>query len=116
MEKSIRLQHVFWSFLLSCALSFFIWRAWNPKSLLFFVVALMLAEAFIKIRWRMYMVCCNCGFDPVIYVRNSDKALSLVQDFLDKNAGQFAKNFCYEVNTEKAMGLPNFHLAEAQMS
>lgn len=39
-----------------------------------------------------------------------------VQDFLDKNAGQFAKNFCYEVNTEKAMGLPNFHLAEAQMS
>ena len=36
-----------------------------------------------------------------------------VQQFLDKNAGQYAKNFCYEVNVEKSMGLPKIQLAEA---
>ena len=34
-----------------------------------------------------------------------------VQQFLDKNAGQYAKNFCYEVNTERAVGLPDLKLA-----
>ena len=29
-----------------------------------------------------------------------------VQQFLDKNAGQFAKNFCYEVNVAQSIGLP----------
>jgi len=36
-----------------------------------------------------------------------------VQQFLDKNAGQYAKNFCYEVNAEKSIGLPSIQLAEA---
>lgn len=35
-----------------------------------------------------------------------------VQQFLDKNAGQYAKNYCYEVNVEQAMGLPNYQLAD----
>ena len=39
-----------------------------------------------------------------------------VQDFLDENAGQFAKNFCYEVNVEESVGLPKIQLAEAQLS
>ena len=29
-----------------------------------------------------------------------------VQEFLDKNAGQYAENFCYEVDEKKSMGLP----------
>jgi len=37
-----------------------------------------------------------------------------VQDFLDKNAGPFAKNFCYEVNVERSFGLPKVELTEAQ--
>jgi len=36
-----------------------------------------------------------------------------VQQFLDKNAGKYAKNSCYEVDKEKAMGLPKTQLAEA---
>ena len=35
-----------------------------------------------------------------------------VQQFLDKNAGKYAKNFCYEVNVEKSIGLPDVHLTE----
>ena len=36
-----------------------------------------------------------------------------VQQFLDENAGKFAKNFCYEVNVEKSIGLPKIQLTEA---
>jgi len=39
-----------------------------------------------------------------------------VQQFLDQHAGQFADNFCYEVNVEKSMGLPATKLAEASLS
>lgn len=46
----------------------------------------MLAEAFIKIRWRIHMVCRNCGFDPVIYVKDPNKAAHLVKEFLDRRA------------------------------
>ena len=38
-----------------------------------------------------------------------------VQLFLDQNAGQFAENFCYEVNVEKSIGLPSTQLAEASL-
>ena len=37
-----------------------------------------------------------------------------VQQFLDKNAGQWAKNFCYEVNVERSFNLPKVQLSEAQ--
>jgi hypothetical protein len=36
-----------------------------------------------------------------------------VQQFLDKNAGKFAKNFCYEVNVKESMGLPQIKLSTA---
>lgn len=39
-----------------------------------------------------------------------------VQQFLDEKAGQFAKNFCYEVNVDQAIGLPKIQLAEARVS
>ena len=29
-----------------------------------------------------------------------------VQNFLDKNAGKYAKNFCYELDQKEAIGLP----------
>jgi len=36
-----------------------------------------------------------------------------VQKFLDDNVGKISRNFCYEVNTAAAFGLPAIQLAEA---
>ncbi len=36
-----------------------------------------------------------------------------VQEFLDNNTGDAAKNFCYEVDEPTSMGLPNKMLTEA---
>lgn len=32
------------------------------------------------------MVCRSCGFDPVIYVKNPQKAAQLVREFLDRRS------------------------------
>ena len=39
-----------------------------------------------------------------------------VQQFLDKNAGMYAKNFCYEVNVNESIGLPQIPLAEEHLN
>ncbi|MFN8791501.1 MAG: hypothetical protein ACK5Y2_08630 [Bdellovibrionales bacterium] len=83
-EKSLRLRHFFWSFMMSLACSFLIWGEYDPKSLLFCVVGLMTAEVFTKIRWRIHLTCRACGFDPVLYVKNPDAAATRVKEFLKK--------------------------------
>jgi hypothetical protein len=37
-----------------------------------------------------------------------------VQQFIDKHTGNFAKNFCYEVNVKDSMGLPAIKLETAR--
>jgi hypothetical protein len=37
-----------------------------------------------------------------------------VQQFIDKNTQNFAKNFCYEVNVKDSVGLPTIKLETAQ--
>jgi hypothetical protein len=37
-----------------------------------------------------------------------------VQQYLDKNVGKFAKNFCYEVNVNDSIGLPSIKLETAR--
>jgi hypothetical protein len=39
-----------------------------------------------------------------------------VQEFLEKNAGQYARNFCYQVDETKSIGLPAIKLEAAQLS
>ena len=39
-----------------------------------------------------------------------------VQQFLNENAGKFAKNFCYEVNVKASMGLPNIPVLEEHLN
>lgn len=77
--KSLGLRHVFLSAIASVCLSFIVWQEYNPKSLLFFVVGLMLAEVFCRLRWRMHLACKACGFDPVIYRREPARAAELVK-------------------------------------
>ena len=39
-----------------------------------------------------------------------------VQQYLDKNAGKYAKNFCYEVNVKDSMGLPQIPMVEEHLN
>ncbi len=39
-----------------------------------------------------------------------------VQQFLDEHAGPYAKNIAYELDEERAVGLPNIKMAEAALN
>lgn len=87
-EKSFGFRHVFLSALMSVCLSYIIWKTYNPKSLLLFVTGLMLAEVFVRLRWRLHIACRACGFDPVIYSKNPEQAAESVKAFLIKRKAE----------------------------
>ncbi len=81
-DKSFQLRHVILSFLTSVCISFLIWKEYNPKSLMFFVVALMLSEVFLRLRWRLHIACRACGFDAITYAKDPSLAAETVKSFL----------------------------------
>jgi len=66
------------------ALMLLIWHQFDPQVLPLFVAFLAVAETFVQIRWRLNIVCSECGFDPVLYVRDVEKAVAKVQEHLRK--------------------------------
>lgn len=43
-----------------------------------FAVFLALTEVFIQLRWRMSVPCRQCGFDPVLYIKDQERAVEKV--------------------------------------
>lgn len=71
---------VFWSILLTLG--------YSPDLDLLGVAILLsligLAEIFLRIRWRLRVVCPHCGFDPVLYGQDPSRAALKVKNFLEK--------------------------------
>ena len=70
---------------------FVFWQTFNARVMVLFVFCLMIAEAFVQIRWRLSIVCPHCGFDPVIYTKDPEKACHKVKKRLDfrKESGDY---------------------------
>lgn len=49
-----------------------------------FLVILAVSEIFLRLRWRMQIVCPHCGFDPVLYLKNPEQAATHVRGFLER--------------------------------
>ena len=81
----VTLKHVFYSILLVlvCMLTFsgdeLVW-----KWILFAPIFLLFAELFLHLRWRISIVCHECGFDPVLYKVNPQKAAEKVRIQLER--------------------------------
>jgi hypothetical protein len=58
------------------------WGAFDPRVLVIFAMALGITETFIQIRWRLSISCKQCGFDPVLYLKDADKAAEKVNEHL----------------------------------
>ncbi len=63
----------------STLLSFIFWQDLDPRLVVFFVLAVGLAELFIVLRWRLSVVCSRCGFDPILYRRDQKAAAARVK-------------------------------------
>ena len=61
-------------------------KSLDIRGILIVGVLLILGETFSQFKWRLSMICRNCGFDPVIYVRNPEQAGLKIKAFLDKRS------------------------------
>jgi hypothetical protein len=84
VKKRISAINVFSSALVAGIVTVAIFHAWDPRFFLFFVLFLAISETFLQVRWRISMVCKHCGFDPVLYVKDTQKAAEKVKIRLDQ--------------------------------
>ncbi len=71
---------------LSFVLTNTIWHNFDPRGLVILGFLLITGEIFAQIKWRQSMICQNCGFDAVLYVRDPEKAGLKIKEFLDYRA------------------------------
>ncbi len=62
---------------------FAMWQQYDPRAIIAFVVCLAISEVFVKIRWRLAVVCRQCGFDPVMYLKKPEEAVAKVREQLN---------------------------------
>ena len=82
-KKHVSSTNVVLAALCSILLMYVIWAAFEPKVIIIFAIALMFAEVFVHLRWRLTMPCPHCHFDPVLYKRDREKASANVKIRLD---------------------------------
>ncbi|HEX4924700.1 MAG TPA: hypothetical protein VFV50_11460 [Bdellovibrionales bacterium] len=78
-----------WTDVVSCLvlgllLTFIVWQNFDPRGLIFFGLLLGAAELIVQLRWRVSIACPYCGFDPVLYRKNSARAAEQVKQHLDR--------------------------------
>lgn len=86
LNKHMSLLDMLGLILFGIICTYVIFKSLDPRGLYFISILLVIGEAFAQIKWRASMLCRNCGFDPVIYVRNPEQAGLKIRAFLDKRA------------------------------
>ncbi|NUN06785.1 MAG: hypothetical protein HUU57_13605 [Bdellovibrio sp.] len=81
-KKNISFLNIIGSALAAVVFMFVLWQQYDPRAIIVFVVCLAISEVFVKIRWRLSVVCRQCGFDPVLYLKDPEAAALKVKDQL----------------------------------
>lgn len=81
--KHLSIVDVLGLILLGVSVTYAVYKTLDPRGLYFIAIFLMVGEAFAQAKWRTSMVCRNCGFDPVIYIRSPEQAGLKIRAFLD---------------------------------
>jgi hypothetical protein len=83
-KKSLNLFNIASSLLGTAVVSYLVWQEFDPRAVVIFVFMLAITEIFLQIRWRMTIMCRHCGFDPALYLKDTDAAVQKVQAHLEK--------------------------------
>lgn len=84
LKKNIGFANVMYSFIAALIAMYALWQDFDPRFLVIFAVFLAFTETFIQIRWRLSVFCKQCGFDPILYVKNPEAAAEKVTAHLQK--------------------------------
>ncbi len=82
-KRNVSAINVFATALIASAFMFLLWHKFDPRVVVIWMMCVSAAEIFIKVRWRLSVVCRQCGFDPVLYKTHPDLALKKVKNQLN---------------------------------
>lgn len=60
------------------------WGTWHLQAIPILILSLFLSEILLHFRWRLALNCRQCGFDPLIYQKNPERAAQKVKMYLQK--------------------------------
>ena len=82
-NKHLTLVSIIGLVLLGLVMTLTVFKTLDPRGLAIVGTLLIIAEIFSQTKWRTSMICRNCGFDPVVYVRNPEQAGLKIKAFLE---------------------------------
>lgn len=85
-DKHLTLISVLGLVMLGIVMTYAIFRTLDVRGLGIVGSLLIVGEIFAQTKWRTSMICRNCGFDPVVYVRSPEQAGLKIKAFLDRRA------------------------------
>ncbi|OQW46863.1 MAG: hypothetical protein A4S09_02850 [Proteobacteria bacterium SG_bin7] len=86
IHKSLRPIHYVQAALLSTLLMYLIWSEFEARVFLIMAALLIALELGLLVRWRLYISCSKCGFDPVLYRKDPEIASKKVTQFMERYA------------------------------
>lgn len=81
-RKHLSLAGIVGLVVLSYIMTYAIWHQPDLRGLVILAALLMGAEGATQLRWRQSVVCQNCGFDPVVYLKSPELAGQKITKFL----------------------------------
>jgi hypothetical protein len=82
--RRANLTHFMLSLLISIMFMWSIWQSVEPRGILIFIIVQVFIEVVVHFRWRLSVTCRHCGFDPVIYLKDHNRAAEKVKNYLER--------------------------------
>tara|TARA_B110001454_G_C12723278_1_gene436215 strand:- start:13179 stop:13619 length:441 start_codon:yes stop_codon:yes gene_type:complete len=116
-RKRLGVLNVFGALVGAMAFNYLFRHQLDPIVFVIFIANLFVIEMAIQIRWRMSLICHECGFDPVVYKRNPELACQMVKAKIDLRKADPIKATFYPLALPKRKQVkPPAHLANASVS
>lgn len=100
-RKRLGFLNILGAFVGAMALNYIFRHQIDPIVFVIFVANMFAIELAIKIRWRMSLICHECGFDPVIYKRNPAVACQMVKAKMDERKADPIKTIFFPLALPK---------------
>ncbi len=83
-NRGVTLGHLVGGLIWAVIFTYGYFRELDFRGVFIFLVILAVSEIFLRIRWRLQIVCPHCGFDPVLYLKDPEMAATRVRVFLEE--------------------------------
>lgn len=100
-RKRLGILNILGAFTGAMAFNYIFRHQIDPIVFVIFVANLFIIELALQIRWRMSLICHECGFDPVIYKRNPELACRIVKSKIDLRKADPIKTTFYPLMLPK---------------